>query len=388
LKITQAERLRHLPPYLFAEIDRKRAEVAARGVDIISLGIGDPDLPTFPHIVEALKKGADNPANHRYPDYEGTPAFRAAAAEWMRGRFGVSLNPGNEVVSLIGSKEGIAHIPLAFVDPGDVVLCTSPGYPVYRIGTLFAGGEPHPLPLTEENGFLPDLEGIPARVLKKAKLFFFNYPNNPTGAGCGPGFFEKVVEFAAKHGVIACHDSAYSEMFYDGKAPGSFLATPGAREVGVEFHSLSKTYNMTGWRVGFACGNADVISGLGKIKTNIDSGIFQAVQEAGIAALTGDQSPVAGMRRVYQERRDLAAARLRKMGFSFLLPPASFYMWVRVPQGHTSASFCARVLAETGVVLTPGNGFGDAGEGYFRIALTVGLPRLAEALDRLEKMAW
>jgi LL-diaminopimelate aminotransferase len=388
LKITQAERLRHLPPYLFAEIDKKKAEVASRGVDIISLGIGDPDLPTFPHIVAALKKAADNPANHRYPDYEGMPAYRAAAADWMRARFGVSLDPRSEVVSLIGSKEGIAHIPLAFVDPGDVVLYTSPGYPVYRIGALFAGGEPYPLPINEGNGFLPDLAAIPARVLKKAKLLFFNYPNNPTGAGCGRAFFEKVASFASEHGIIACHDSAYSEMYYDGKAPGSFLAVPGAREAGVEFHSLSKTYNMTGWRVGFACGNPAVIGGLGKIKTNIDSGIFQAVQEAAIAALSGDQGPVAEMRRVYQERRDLAVARLGRMGFSLRAPDATFYMWVRVPAGQTSSSFCARVLEEAGVVVTPGNGFGEAGEGYFRIALTVGLPRLALALDRLEKMTW
>ncbi len=388
MKFTQAERLKHLPPYLFAEIDKKKAALQAQGVDIISLGIGDPDLPTFPHIVERLKRAAENPANHRYPDYEGMPSYRAACADWVRARFGVSLDPRSEVVSLIGSKEGIAHLPLAFVNPGDVVLYTSPGYPVYRIGTLFAGGEPYPLPLTEENGFLPDLDAIPGRVLKKARLLFFNYPNNPTGAGCGKEFFEKVVAFAGRHGIIACHDSAYSEMFYDGVAPGSFLAVPGAREVGCEFHSLSKTYNMTGWRVGFACGNPDIMAGLGKIKTNIDSGIFQAVQEAGIAALSGDQAPVAEMRRVYQERRDLAASRLQGMGFSFRPPVATFYMWVRVPPGQTSASFCERVLAEAGVVVTPGNGFGDAGEGYFRVALTVGLPRLSEALDRIGKLAW
>ena len=388
MKIRQADRLSQLPPYLFAEIDRKKAALAAKGVDIISLGIGDPDLPTFPSIVQALKAAAEKPANHRYPDYEGMLSYRQAAAAFMKGRFGVQLDPAAEIVSLIGSKEGIAHIPLAYVNPGDVVLYTDPGYPVYRIGTIFAGGEPFPLPLTEENAFLPDLDAIPARALEKARLFFFNYPNNPTSATCGPEFYARVVELCRRHGIIACSDVAYSEMYYDGRAPVSFLSTPGAMEVGVEFHSLSKTYNMTGWRVGFACGNAEVIAGLGKIKTNIDSGIFQAVQEAGIAALTGDQAPVEGMRKVYQGRRDMAAEALARMGYSFVLPPATFYMWIRVPKGWTSASFCARVLEESGVVLTPGNGFGDAGEGYFRVALTVPEERLREALARLEKIHW
>jgi LL-diaminopimelate aminotransferase len=380
--IRPAERIRQLPPYLFAEIDRMKKEVAARGVDIISLGIGDPDSPTFAHIVRALADAAAKPANHRYPDYEGLPTYRAAAAAFVRKRFGVTVDPGTEVVSLIGSKEGIANMAVAFVDPGDVVLVPDPGYPVYGIGTLFNGGTPYLMPLKQENAFLPDLQAIPADVARRAKLMWLGYPNNPTAALASPGFFADVVEFARKHEIIVAHDNAYSEIYYD-EPPPSFLATPGAEEIGIEFHSLSKTYNMTGWRVGFAIGNKALIGGLGKVKTNVDSGIFQAVQEAGIAALSGDQSPVAGMRALYRERRDLLLAALARLGLEAQPVRGTFYVWVRVPKGFTSASLTAKLLQEIGVVVTPGSGFGAAGEGYIRFSLTVATARLQEAVERL-----
>jgi LL-diaminopimelate aminotransferase len=388
MKIEQAARLKALPPYLFAELDRMKAEVAARGVDIISLGVGDPDLPTLPNIVARLKKAVDNPKHHQYPSYEGMLSFRQAVAQWYSDRFGVALDPSREVVSLIGSKEGIAHAPLAFVDPGDVVLCPDPGYPVYTIGTMFAGGEAFIMPLLEENLFLPDLSTIPADILDRAKIMFLNYPNNPTSAVAAREFFEEVVAFARKHNVLVCHDAAYTEVYYDSERPMSFLQIPGADEVGIEFHSLSKTYNMTGWRIGWVCGNREAIGAIGRIKTNIDSGIFQAIQEAGIEALQGDQKQVDELRNVYQSRRDLACEFLAKKGFSFLKPKATFYLWVRTPEGLSSAQFAGRVLQETGVVLTPGNGFGSHGEGYFRISLTVNEIRLQEALDRIGTLSW
>ncbi len=388
MRIKQANRLKVLPPYLFAEIDKKKAELAEKGMDIISLGVGDPDLPTPGHIIERLKDASENPANHQYPSYEGMLDLRRSVADWYSSRFAVDLEPGTEVVSLIGSKEGIAHIPLAFVDPGDVVLCPDPAYPVYKIGAVFAGGEPVQMPLLEENGFLPDLGAIPADVLKRAKMIFINYPNNPTAACADSAFFSEVVDLALKNNIIVCHDAAYTELYYNDYCPSSFLEVPGAKEVGIEFHSLSKTYNMTGWRIGFACGNPEVVSGLGSIKTNIDSGIFQAVQEAGIEAITADQEPVAKLRKIYEARRDLACDALKNMGFDFEIPKATFYIWVTVPDGIRSADFVSRVLTETGVVLTPGNGFGDFGEGYFRISLTVDEERLSEALGRMSSISW
>lgn len=384
----QADRLKTLPPYLFAELDRMKAEVAARGIDIISLGVGDPDLPTLPNIIDRLKKAVDNPAHHQYPSYEGMPSFREAITGWYKDRFNVNLDPTGEVVSLIGSKEGIAHAPLAFVNPGDVVLCPDPGYPVYSIGTMFAGGEAYMMPLLEENLFLPDLSAIPSDILDRARVMFLNYPNNPTSAVATKEFFEEAIVFASKHNILVCHDAAYSEVYYDDELPMSFLQFPGAKEVGIEFHSLSKTYNMTGWRIGWVCGNEEAIGAMGKIKTNIDSGIFQAIQEAGIEAIQGDQEPVALLRKVYQSRRDLACDFLSKKGFSFMVPKATFYLWVRTPEGLSSAQFAGRVLTETGVVLTPGNGFGDNGEGYFRISLTVSEERLQEALGRIETLSW
>lgn len=386
ITIRKAARLEKLPPYLFAEIDKKKREVAARGVDIISLGIGDPDLPTAPHIVSALQEAATRPVNHRYPDYEGLFTFRKAATEWYHSRFNVTLDPEKEAVSLIGSKEGIAHIPLAFVNPGDVVLVPDPGYPVYNIGTIFSDGEPYFMPLRKENGFLPDLKAIPDAVAQRAALMWIGYPNNPTSAIAPKEFFTEVIRFAEKHNIIVCHDNAYSEVYYEGKKTLSFLEVDGAKEVGLEFHSLSKTYNMTGWRLGFAVGNAALIDGLGKIKTNVDSGVFQAVQEAGIAALTGDQSVVEDMRRICQERRDILIRGLRSIGLGCTPPQATFYVWAEVPKGHTSASLTSKILEETGVVVTPGNGFGAAGEGYIRFSLTVDTDRLREAVGRLQKL--
>ncbi len=384
MRIEKAERLKRLPPYLFKEIDRQKEEVRAKGTDIIDLGVGDPDLPTPPHIIDALSRAAADPANHRYPSYSGMHAFNETCARWYKRRFDVDLDPDTEVVTLIGSKEGIAHIPLAFINPGDVALAASPAYPVYSIGTQFAGGEPYLMDLRKENAFLPDLRAIPPEVAKKAKMMFINYPNNPTAAVATRDFFESVVAFAEEYGVIVCHDAAYSEMAYDGFQPMSFLEVAGAKSVGMEFHSLSKTYNMTGWRIGFAVGCADVIAGLGQIKSNIDSGAFQAIQFAGIAALEGDQRCVEEMRTTYAERRDLLVDGLRSAGFSVEKPRATFYVWIEVPKGYNSAGLTSRLLTEAGIVTTPGNGFGAAGEGYIRMALTVSRERIREAVERID----
>jgi LL-diaminopimelate aminotransferase len=383
----RSERLKALPPYLFKEIDRKKAEVKTRGVDIIDLGVGDPDLPTPGHIVEAMKKAVEVPGNHRYPSYSGMEGFREAAADWYRERFGVSLDPLKEVLSLIGSKEGIAHFPLAFINPGDTVLVPSPAYPVYHIGTLFAGGRSYVMPLEERNSFLPDLEAVPGDVAQRAKVLFINYPNNPTAAVADADFFERVVAFAKKHNIVVCHDAAYSEMAFDGFRPMSFLEVKGARDVAIEFHSLSKTYNMTGWRIGFAVGNAHAIDALGAVKSNIDSGVFQAVQEAGIAALRGDQSCVKEMCKIYQARRDIMADGLKDAGYDLIRPKATFYLWVKAPEGYTSAGIATRLLESAGVVVTPGNGFGAPGEGYFRIALTQKEERLREAIERIKALS-
>jgi LL-diaminopimelate aminotransferase len=381
-----AKRLQALPPYVFAEMDRLKQEQLKKGVDIISLGIGDPDLPTPPHIIQALARAASDSANHQYPSYEGMLAFRKAVADWYRSRFGVTLDPVTEVLSLIGSKEGIGHMSLAFVDPGDVVLVPDPAYPVYQAGTIFAGGVAYSMPLTRARGFLPDLDAIPAEVLKRARILWLNYPNNPTGAVAPREFLAQAVEFAHRHRLILAHDAPYSEMAFDGFRPESVLSVSGAKNVAIEFHSLSKTYNMTGWRVGFAVGNAQILAGLGRIKTNLDSGVFQAVQYAGIAALTGPQQCVAENCRIYQERRDVLVGGLRKMGFAVEAPKATFYLWVPVPKGFTSKSFSMEVLAKAGVVLTPGSGFGAAGEGYVRATFTVGVDRLREAVERIKKL--
>ena len=383
IKIEKSDRLNSLPPYLFKEIDRQKEEVKKQGVDIIDLGVGDPDMPTPPHIIDALNKAASDPANHRYPSYSGMEDFNGAVARWYKRRFNVDLDPLNEVVTLIGSKEGIAHIPLAFINPGDVALVSSPGYPVYDIGVKFAGGETYFMNLLKENNFLPDLGAIPDEIAGKAKMMFINYPNNPTSAVATEGFFQDVVLFAKLHNIIVCHDAAYTEMAFDGYKPISFLETKGANTVGIEFHSLSKTYNMTGWRIGFAVGRAEVIQALGQVKSNIDSGAFQAIQIAGITALEGDQTCVKAMNREYAERRDILAEGLSGLGLSFEKPKATFYIWIEVPHGYTSSEFAGHLLTKGGIVVTPGNGFGAAGEGYVRMALTVGKERLKEVIERI-----
>ena len=384
MRIEKAKRVEQIPPYLFAEIDRKKGEMRRKGMDLIDLGIGDPDIPTPQPIIERLKKAAENPKHHRYPSYEGMIEFRTAVAQWYQKRFGVKLDPATEVLSLIGSKEGIAHIPLGFVNPGDYVLVPSPGYPVYRVSTLFAGGTPYFLPLKKENGFLPNLSEIPNAVAEKSKLLFINYPNNPTAATAERTFFEEVVAFARRYQIIVCHDAAYSEVAFDGYRPISFMEVDGAKEVGIEFHSLSKTFNMTGWRIGFAVGCTEIVSTLGRIKENIDSGLFEAIQEAGIEALQRFDTPMPEIIQIYERRRNLMVKGLREIGLKLDQPRATFYLWIGVPEKQTSAQFAALLLEKAGIVATPGNGFGDAGEGYIRMALTVDESRLREAIERLK----
>jgi LL-diaminopimelate aminotransferase len=386
IRIKKAQRINELPPYLFAEIDRRKRAALARGVDLIDLGIGDPDIPTPAAVVEKLVESASKPNNHRYPNSSGMLEFREAVSTWYQSRFSVKLDPNNEVVSLIGSKEGIGNMAVAFVDPGDLVLVASPCYPVYHIGTAFNGGKNYFLPLKKENHFLPDLDSIPAEIAKHAKLLWINYPNNPTAAIAEEDFFKRVVEFAVKHNVIVCHDAAYTEMGYDDYRPMSFLEVDGAREIGIEFHSLSKTFNMTGWRIGMAVGNAELVSGLAQAKSNLDSGIFQAVQEAGIEALKLGDAIVAPSRKIYQERRDILVDGLRAVGLECDKPRATFYVWVSCPNGLSSAEFTTKLLDEAGVVTTPGNGFGDAGEGYVRFTVCVDKARLREVAERIRRV--
>lgn len=388
ITIEKSDRLNSLPPYLFKEIDRQKEEVRKRGVDIIDLGVGDPDMPTPPHIIEALSKAAADPANHRYPSYSGMDDFNESVARWYKRRFNVDLDYENEVVTLIGSKEGIAHIPLAFINTGDLVLVTSPGYPVYHIGVQFAGGQAHFMELLKENDFLPDLNAVPEETADKAGMMFINYPNNPTSAVATKSFFQEVVTFAQTHNIIVCHDAAYTEIAFDGYKPISFLEVEGAKEVGIEFHSLSKTYNMTGWRIGFAVGREEIIQALGQIKSNIDSGAFQAVQIAGIAALEEDQDCVDNINKVYTERRDILVDGLVELGLSVEKPRATFYVWIEVPKGYNSAEFTSHLLSKGGIVVTPGNGFGEAGEGYVRMALTVDKERMKEAVERIKSIGF
>jgi len=385
INVELASRVKNLPPYLFATIDRMKQDAKAKGVDLIDLSIGDPDIPTPGHIVEAMKTAVGKAEHHKYPSYEGMFSYREAVADWYRRRFDVTIDPAVEALSLIGSKEGIGHIPLAFIEPGDVALVPSPGYPVYPVSVLFAGGTSHMMPLTHENGFLPDFQAIPEETLKKSKLMFINYPNNPTSASAPRAFYEEVIELASKYNIIVCHDAAYSEIYFDEEKPLSFMQIDGAKEVGIEFHSLSKTYNMTGWRIGFAVGNREVIAGLGKIKSNLDSGIFQAVQEASITALNTDETILSGIRSTYQARRDVLYEGLKTLGMDITKPKASFYLWARVPKGFDSSAFVAHILDKAGVLTTPGNGFGAPGEGYVRFALTVPVERMKEAVERLRK---
>ena len=381
-----SERLKKLPPYLFAEIDRVKRELRSQGKELIDLGVGDPDQPTPPHVIEALARAARDPSTHTYALDSGMEELREAIADWYLRRFGVELDPATEVLPLLGSKEGIAHIPLAFVNPGEVVLVPNPGYPVYISGTIFAGGIPVAMGLTKENGFLADLDAIDDDTASRARLMFLNYPNNPTSAVCDLDYFESASAFARKNEIILCHDAAYTELAFDGYTPPSFLQAEGAKEVGIEFHSLSKTYNMTGWRAGFAVGNAGIISGLSKVKSNIDSGIFRAVQIAAIAALNGPQDFRMELLDMYRRRRDTLVEGLNSLGWKVKKPRATFYVWCRVPGDYDSASFTTLLMEEAGIVTTPGVGLGSYGEGYVRMTLTRPEEELAQAVERMGKL--
>lgn len=378
-----SDRVKNLPSYLFVEISRKIAERKTRGEDIISFGIGDPDIPTPLHIIERLCKEAQKPVNHHYPESEGLLELRQSIAEWYKKRFGVLLDPEKEVAPLIGSKEGIAHIALCLLNPGDVALVTDPGYPVYSIGTNLVGAEPYYLPISPRNNFLPDLYSVPENILKKTKILWLNYPNNPTGAVADLDFFNKAVKFAKDYDICICHDGPYSEVAFDGYRPVSFLQAEGAKDVGIEFHSFSKTYNMTGWRIGMAVGNATVISALKIMKSNLDSGIPQAIQYAAIEALNGPQDCIKEHNDIYQRRRDLIVDTLQKMGFEVKSPKASLYIWAKVPDGFTSVTFANDLLDKVGVVVTPGIGYGRNGEDYVRLSLTISDDSLSRGLSRM-----
>ncbi|NLW36669.1 LL-diaminopimelate aminotransferase [Syntrophorhabdus aromaticivorans] len=380
-----ATRIEDLPPYLFLDISRKIEQQRAKGVKIISFGIGDPDLPTPRHVVDRIREAAQEPANHRYPETDGLPALRESISDWYKKRFGVTLDPAKEVLPLIGSKEGIGHMSFCLINPGDIALVPTPGYPVYSVSTILAGGVPYYLPLLENNNFLPDLASIPDEIIERAKVLWLNYPNNPTGAVVDLDFFRQVVKFANRHDIIVCHDAPYTEVAFDGYQPPSFLEADGAKAVGVEFHTLSKTYNMTGWRVGMAVGNSSLIDALTRIKSNLDSGIPQAIQYAAIRALEGPRDCIDDHNAVYQRRRDLIIDSLSRMGFEVKPPKASLYIWTKLPSGESSASFAARLIEDTGVVVTPGIGYGEGGEGYIRFSLTISDSDLIEGLNRLEK---
>lgn len=380
-----SERLEKIPPYLFAEIDRKIDEARAKGIDIISLGIGDPDKPTLAPVVEEMHRAIDNPKNHDYPPYNGTSAFRKAASDWMKRRFDVNVDPDKEVLANIGSKEAIAHVFFAYVDKGDYTLVPDPGYPVYKNATIFAGGTPYSMPLLEENGFLPDFDKIPEDIAKKSKIMFLNYPNNPTSAVADLDFFKKAVDFCKKYDILLCHDMAYCEMTYDGYVAPSVLQVEGAKDVAIEFYSHSKSYNMTGWRVGFVAGNADAIKALGTIKNNIDSGTFKAIQDAAIAGFNVDKKYIDELNKMYQERRDAMEEGLKELGWNLKPSKATFYLWLPVPKGMTSEEFVTVMLEKAHVVVPPGNGYGKYGEGYFRVALTKDVPTIKECIRRMKE---
>jgi len=375
-----SERIRKLPKYLFAEID----EMKKIRKDVIDLGVGDPDIPTPRHIVEAMKKAVEDPKNHRYPSYEGSIEFRTAVSEFYERR-GVKLDPESEVIALIGSKEGIAHLPLAYVNLGDYIIVPDPGYPVYNAGTILADGIPYKIPLRKENGFLPNLDEIPSEIAKKSKIMFLNYPNNPTSAVAEREFIKSAIDFCIDNNIILAHDFAYGEITFDGYRAKSFLEFENAFEVCIEFNSLSKTFNMTGWRIGFAVGSSEIIKGLLKVKTNVDSGVFQAIQEAGITALRSDESVIREICKIYEERRDVLVEGLRDVGLSVEKPKATFYVWCEVPEGYTSVEFTKKLL-EVGVLVTPGVGFGDFGEGFVRFSLTKDVETVREAVERIGKL--
>jgi LL-diaminopimelate aminotransferase len=381
-----AERITALPPYLFAEVDRAKQQKMKEGVDVIDLGVGDPDTPTPGYVVESLCKAVHKPETHQYPSYSGSNVFRDAAATWCAERFGVKLDPASEVITLIGSKEGIAHIPLAFVNPGDYTLCPNPAYPVYAIGTTLADGKPYDMPLRAENGFKPDLSAVPKDVVKKAKMLFVNYPNNPTAAIADKKYYKEVVDFGRDNGIVVVSDNAYSEIAFDGYRAPSILEIPGAMDCCVEFHSLSKTSNMTGWRIGFIAGNRDIVAGLGKVKMNVDSGAFLAVQLAGIEALQRSKEFLPGLNRMYQARRDALCAGLKSLGLKVTPPKATFYVWAPIPPKYTSIEYAKYLLDTAGIVGTPGVGFGKYGEGYIRFSLTSPIERIQIAVERLKKL--
>ena len=381
-----SQRMDQLAPYLFVEINKKIAEKRARGEEVISFGIGDPDIPTPANVIDKLCEAARDPANHRYPETEGLPVLRQAIAGWYQRRFGVTLDPNTEVLPLIGSKEGIAHIAFCFLDAGDVALVPDPAYPVYAISTKLAGGEPYYMPLTEQNHFLPDLDAVPRDTLKRAKVLWLNYPNNPTGAVAEMDFFNRVVEFARKNNLAICHDGPYTEVAFDGYKPVSFLQAAGAKEVGIEFHSLSKSYNMTGWRIGMAVGNACMVDALKRVKSNLDSGIPQAIQYAAIEAFNGPQDVIVQHNNIYQRRRDLVVDVLNDIGCVAQAPKASLYVWAKVPPGYTSMEFSANLLDQVGVLVIPGTGYGPSGEGYVRLSLTLSDAAMVKALSKLS--AW
>lgn len=385
MQFTPSLRIKNLPVYLFARLDSMIGEKKAQGADVINLGIGDPDQPTPQFIIDELCSQAGNPQNHKYPSSHGMPAYRRAVAHWYKDRFGVDLDENSEVLALIGSKEGIAHISWCYLDPGDIVLVPDPGYPVYAGGAILAGATPHYMPLKAENRFLPDFRDIPSEVARKAKMMFLCYPNNPTGAVADDEFFSNVVAFARDYGILVCHDAAYSEIAFDGYRPPSFLQFPGAKEVGVEFGSVSKAYNMTGWRAGWCVGNPGVLETLGRLKTNLDTGQFQAVQMAAARGLLSERDFARKMCEIYRERRDILVDGLNEMGWKLEKPKAAFYVWVPVPLGHTSESFSQMVLDRAAVVVTPGTGYGPGGEGYVRISLTVATERLKEAIERIRQ---
>ncbi len=378
-----SERLSKLPPYLFVEINRKINEKKARGEEVISFAIGDPDMPTPEHIIDSLCQASQIPANHRYPETSGLPELRQAVCEWYDRRFSVALDKDREVVPLIGSKEGIGHIAFCLIDTDDIGLVPDPGYPVYAIGTMLAGGSVYSMPLKEENGFLPDFDAIPDNVLSKSRVLWLNYPNNPTGATAGLDFFQRAVRFAKAHDIVICHDNPYSEIFFDGDPPVSLLQAEGAKEVGVEFHSLSKSYNMTGWRIGMAVGNEKLIQALSTLKSNLDSGIPQAIQQSAITALNSDPEVISKFNQIYRKRRDLIIEVLSDIGLEVTVPKASLYIWAKVPKDYTSIEFTASLLDQCGVAVTPGIGYGQYGEGYVRFSLTIHDASLIKGLSKL-----
>ncbi len=378
-----AKRLDRFPPYVFAALGSRIKALEAQGVDVIRLDIGSPDLPPPPSIIAALHEAAQRPDNHGYPSFTGTPALRRSIAGYYVRRFGVDLDPDTEVLPLIGSKEGIAHLALAWLDAGDVALVPDPGYPVYGMGALIAGAEPYPVPLLAENRYLPDLDGVPAAVLQRARVLWLNYPNNPTGATADLAFFEHAVAFARRHDLLLCHDAPYCDVGFDGYRAPSLLQVPGAREVAIEFNSLSKSHNMAGWRIGMAVGHAQVLAALLKVKSNIDTGIFQAVQAAAVAALSEDQAWLGERNTIYQTRRDLVLEGLRRTGLRAATPRAGLYVWAAIPAGTTSGGFADRLLVQTGVSVTPGSAFGEHGEGYIRISLGIDTDRLSSAMQRI-----